>query len=517
MSQRTALIIGAGPAGLTAAFELLERTDIRPVIVEASQAIGGISQTVNYKGNRIDIGGHRFFSKSDRVVQWWLDRLPLDPLAPAAEGRDRLWSTPYSEQQGTMLIRERVSRIYYLRKFFDYPLSLGVATLRNMGLVRTFRIGFSYVLARLFPIRPEKSLEDFFINRFGRELYATFFRDYTEKVWGIKCSKIKPEWGAQRIKGLSITRALAHALRSAAKPPKGADIHQKGTETSLIERFLYPKLGPGQLWEEVARQVVAKGGEIHHGHKVVQVHAEPGRITTVTTEAEDGSRHTWSGDFFFSTMAIKDLVACTSPAPDPEVRRVADGLLYRDFLIVGLLLKKLKLVNTTEIPTENRMIPDNWIYIQDPGLVAGRLQIFNNWSPYMVADRENAWIGVEHFCNVGDALWSMTDAQVAQHAIDELAAIGVLESADVLDRTVVRMEKTYPAYFGTYDELEHVRRWADGFDNLFLLGRNGQHRYNNSDHSMLTAMVAVDNIVEGRRDRTNVWQVNTEQEYHESK
>ena len=517
MSDRTAVIIGAGPAGLTAAFELLERTGYKPVILEATDAIGGISQTVNYKGNRIDIGGHRFFSKSDRVVQWWLDRMPLDPLADAAAGHDRMRSTPYSDDPARLLIRERVSRIYYLRKFFDYPLKLGVATLKNMGLMRTLRIGLSYMRARLLPIKPEKSLEDFFINRFGRELYGTFFKDYTEKVWGIRCSQIRPEWGAQRIKGLSITRALVHALRSLARSKQGGDIHQKEMETSLIERFLYPKFGPGQMWEGVARNVRERGAEIHMGQKVVAIRAEGGRIAEVTTQAPDGTLRSFRGDLFFSTMAVKDLVSCVEPAPEAEVQRVAQGLLYRDFLIVGLLLRKLKLENATTIPTEKKMIPDNWIYIQDPGVVAGRLQIFNNWSPYMVADPENTWIGVEHFCNVGDRLWSMSDEEVARHAIDELAAIGVLDPADILDRTVVRMEKTYPAYFGTYDELDVVRRWADGFDNLYLLGRNGQHRYNNSDHSMLTAMVAVDNIVAGLRDRTNLWQVNTEQEYHESK
>ena len=302
-----------------------------------------------------------------------------------------------------------------------------------------------------------------------------------------------------------------------AKSKGNSDIHQKETETSLIERFLYPKHGPGQLWEEVARQVREKGGEIHAGQKVVAIRSEGGRIVEVTAEAPDGTRRAFTGELFFSTMAIQDLVACAQPAPDPDVQRIAKGLLYRDFLIVGLLLRKLKLENTTRMPTERKMIPDNWIYIQDPGVVAGRLQVFNNWSPYMVADRENAWIGVEHFCNVGDRLWTMSDAEVARHAIEELASIGVIDPADLLDQTVVRMEKTYPAYFGTYDELDRVRAWADGFENLFLLGRNGQHRYNNSDHSMLTAMVAVDNIVSGLRDRTNVWQVNTEQEYHESK
>jgi len=515
VSGKTAVIIGAGPAGLTAALDLLERTDFRPIVLEATDAIGGISQTAHYKGNLMDIGGHRFFSKSRRVMEWWLKRLPLDAMAEAAGERDRLAATRYSDDPGTMLVRQRVSRIYYLGRFFDYPLSLSPATFRNLGFRRTIRIGLGYLRARCFPIREEKSLEDFFVNRFGRELYQTFFRDYTEKVWGLRCSDIRPEWGAQRVKGLSVSRAIGHALRAAVRPRRG-DIRQAGHETSLIERFYYPKRGPGQLWEEVARQVRERGGEIRLQQEVIGLRTEGKRVVEVAARDPRGRTDVVAGDLFFSSMPIRDLIARMDPVPPARVREIAAGLVYRDFIIVGLLLEKLKLRNRTRIPTDHERIPDNWIYVQDPGVQAGRLQIFNNWSPYLSADPDKTWIGVEHFCSVGDGIWSLSDADLARQAVDELHRIGVLDPADVLDHTVIRMEKTYPAYFGTYHELHYVREFTDAFDNLLLVGRNGQHRYNNSDHSMLTALVAVDDLLAGIRDRSHIWQVNAEQEYHES-
>ena len=530
MGQKTAIIIGAGPAGLTAAYELLKRTDIKPIIFESSGDIGGISKTVNYKGNRIDIGGHRFFSKSDRVMDWWRAIMPI-VAAPDTPGesfqityhnqsRDVAKSATAVVDAATtdlvMLVRRRMSRIFFLRKFFDYPVQMNVHTALNLGPIRIIKILLSYAKAMMFPIKEEKSLEDFFINRFGKELYLTFFKDYTEKVWGVPCHEIKPEWGAQRIKGLSITRAVIHAVTSLVR--RDQSLEQKGTETSLIERFLYPKLGPGQLWEEVARQVKEMGGEIHH-HKLcvgVESHGQGVRAATFKdTTTDETSR--FEGDYFFSTMPIKDLIASMGAGVPAPVQRVASGLMYRDFVTVGLLVKKMKVKNTTNIKTANNLVPDNWIYIQERDVKIGRLQVFNNWSPYLVKDQSTVWLGLEYFCNVGDELWSLSDPDFIKLGIHELAKIDIINAADVLDSTILRVEKTYPAYFGSYDEFDVVRDFTDTFSNLFLVGRNGMHRYNNSDHSMLTAMTAVDNIIEGVKSKSNIWSVNTEQEYHEEK
>ncbi|MGA9210942.1 MAG: NAD(P)/FAD-dependent oxidoreductase [Terriglobales bacterium] len=494
-------MIGAGPAGLTAAYELLTRTSLRPIVLERSTYMGGISRTITYKGNRMDIGGHRFFSKSDRVMNWWLEQVPL-----AKNG--------HAGAELAMLLRSRKSRIYFLRKFFDYPIQLTVATLRNLGVRRTVRIGFSYAKSALRPIRPVENLEQFFINRFGRELYLTFFKAYTEKVWGVPCDRISAEWGAQRVKGLSVRKAVAHFLKSGVRR-LSADFKQKSTETSLIEQFLYPRHGPGQMWEEVARKVSMLGGEIITGFEVTGVEACDGRITAVSGTDSAGRQRKFRGDLFFSTMAVKDLVNCLDAPVPRDVREIATGLMYRDFITVGLLLNKLKVRERGD--PFGKLIADNWIYIQEPDVLAGRLQIFNNWSPHLVKDPSKVWLGVEYFCNEGDGLWKRSDDDMARLAIDELAKIGIIESSDVLDSTVARMPKTYPAYLGTYDRFDEVRRFLDGFDNLYLIGRNGMHRYNNQDHSMLTAMTAVDNIIARRADKSNIWAVNTETEYHESK
>ncbi|MBS3909478.1 MAG: NAD(P)/FAD-dependent oxidoreductase [Actinobacteria bacterium] len=516
MNQKTAIIIGAGPAGLTAAYELLKKTGIKPIVLEMTGDIGGISKTVNYKGNRIDIGGHRFFSKSSRVTDWWQTILPLQGR-PASDdlllGRDVALSkekdAPDPEQTDkVMLVRSRLSRIFFLRKFFDYPISLNGNTIKNLGLVRIAKIGASYAKARLSPIKEEKSLEDFFINRFGKELYLTFFKDYTEKVWGVPCGRIKPEWGAQRIKGLSVTRAILHAVRSTVA--KDDSIRQSNTETSLIEQFTYPKFGPGQMWEEVARQVVEAGGELYMRHKVIAVRRSGNLITEVLAEDEAGNSVYFKGDFYFSTMPVKDLIEALGDTVPQAVQEVAGGLLYRDFITVGLLLNKLKIGNETEFKTINNIVPDNWIYIQERDVKLGRLQIFNNWSPYMVADPNTVWIGLEYFCNEGDDLWSQTDDEFAEFAIAELGKIDIIEEHDVLDRTVIRIPKTYPAYFGSYDRFGIIQDFTDSVTNLFLIGRNGMHRYNNADHSMLTAMVAVENLIDGVVSKDNIWAVNTE-------
>jgi protoporphyrinogen oxidase len=520
--QKTAVIMGAGPAGLTAALELLN-VDILPIVIEKSTYMGGISRTINYKGNRMDIGGHRFFSKSDRVMEWWLRVLPLENGAAADDrityhGASRNLSSPQSgpdpqREDRVMLVRNRKSRIYFLSKFFEYPIRLSKDTLIKLGLWRTMRIGFSYLKSALLPIRNVRTLEQFFINRFGKELYLTFFKEYTEKVWGVPCSEISAEWGEQRIKGLSISKTVSHYFRKYLR--RRADISQKTVETSLIEKFLYPKYGPGQMWEEVARQVRLKGGEILTGMEVTDLHMDGDRVIGVTAvDAAAGERKRFTGDYFFSTLPIKELVRSMDREAPPDIREISDGLLYRDFVTVGLLLRKLKI---TETGSYGKLIADNWIYIQEPNVLAGRLQIFNNWSSYMVADPDTVWIGVEYFCCESDAIWKLSDAEMSELAKQELNRIGIIDQVDVLDTTVHRMAKTYPAYFGTYSRFDELRAWLDRIDNLFLIGRNGMHKYNNQDHSMLTAITAVENIVAGRTDKSNIWAVNTEMEYQETK
>jgi protoporphyrinogen oxidase len=573
---KTAIIIGAGPAGLTSALEFLRKTEVIPVILEASQEIGGISRTVRYKGNRMDIGGHRFFSKSDRVMQWWMDLMPPEESAVAPtgvrisyQGKERdlhgdqktvavpaylsdepplrglgpLHHEPPMEEDLengdeavsdqevaavvvthepesddlVMLVRPRKSRIYYLRKFFDYPIKLSKNTIDNLGPVRMSKIGVSYVMSRVKPIKEEKSLEDFLINRFGRELYLTFFKSYTEKVWGTPCDQISAEWGAQRIKGLSLTTALKHFVKKAfsAKPKDdGAskDIAQKGTDTSLIERFLYPKFGPGQLWEHVAELVTAKGGQIHMGWKVDAIIIEGKQVVAVEAVRDTGERRRFEGDYFISTMPMRELVTAMRTEVPAAVAEVSAGLQYRDFITVGVLANKL---DVTE--PDGGLIKDTWIYIQEPDVTIGRLQIFNNWSPYMLSDPTKVWIGLEYFCYDTDPLWAMEDEALKKFAAGELEKIGILKTAEVLDSHVVRVPKTYPAYFGTYDRFDELKTWTDSFENLFLVGRNGMHKYNNQDHSMLTAMAVVDGVAAGHVDKSQIWNINTEQEYHEEK
>jgi protoporphyrinogen oxidase len=591
---KVAVIIGAGPAGLTAGLELLRRTDIVPVILEASEEIGGISRTIRYKGNRMDIGGHRFFSKSDRVMQWWMELMPPELSAPSVagagaaaggqaaaeteisyQGKRRVVSVPAhpaeepplrglgpllgdaddeveaededdaerseadvvetvvvtepADPDLVMLIRPRRSRIYYLRKFFDYPITLTANTLKNLGAVRMVRVGTSYALSRVRQIKPEKSLEDFLINRFGRELYLTFFKSYTEKVWGTPCHEISAEWGAQRIKGLSLTTAVKHFVKKAlhgrrkaatgAGPGGGHDIAQKGTDTSLIERFMYPKFGPGQLWEHVAELVQQKGGAVHMGWNVDRVNFAEGagegdglRVESIEAVHESGERRTFAGDYFFSTMPMRELVRAMQTTVPANVLEVSDGLQYRDFITVGLLADRLKVKEP-----DGGLLKDTWIYIQEPDVLLGRLQIFNNWSPYLVSDATKVWIGLEYFCYETDDLWKMPDEELKRFAIAEVAKIGILEADAVSDAHVVRVPKTYPAYFGTYDRFDELKAFTNRIENLFLVGRNGMHKYNNQDHSMLTAMHVVDGLVAGKVEKAALWEINTEQEYHEEK
>jgi protoporphyrinogen oxidase len=512
--QKVAIIAGAGPAGLTAALELLRQSDITPIVIEADTQVGGISKTINYRGNRMDLGGHRFFSKSDWVMRWWQEILPV------AEGQTQPSRALRIHYQGgsrdltpeelapassdaIMLVRQRLSRIFYRRRFFDYPLTLNASTIKNLGLAEALKMGLSYGQAQLKSRSPEITLEDFLINRFGTRLYRTFFKDYTEKVWGVPCEEISAEWGAQRIKGLSVAKVIAHALSS---PFRGSsDAAQKGTETSLIERFLYPKFGPGQMWEEVARRVTALGGVIHLRQRVVGIDRVADKVASVEVLDEAaGAVRRMPCDHFLSTIAVKDLVAMLKP-DNARIARIADGLPYRSFMTVGLLLRSMR----------GRPAPaDNWIYIQEPDVRIGRLQIFNNWSPALVADPRTVWLGLEYFCDQGDDLWVMEDERFLDFATGELEKIGLIERKDVIGGTLVRVPRAYPAYFGAYNQFAYLRNYLDQFSNLYPIGRNGMHRYNNQDHSMLTANAAVDAIAR-RALKEQIWNINAEESYHE--
>lgn len=456
-------------------------------------------------------------------MRWWMDVMPVD----AAQGeshtityrnqtREVTSSANTAGPDRVMLIRNRKSRIYFLRQFFDYPIRLSTATLKQLGVARTIKIGLSYTKSAMHQVKPERSLEQFLINRFGRELYLTFFKSYTEKVWGVPCSQISAEWGAQRIKGLSVISAIRHFLKNIGGKKPAADIAQKGTETSLIEKFMYPKLGPGQLWEYVAEDVKASGGTVRTECNVIGLHTDGNKIISAEIEnTATGRRETIAADYFFSTMPIQELMRSLDAAVPPGVLEVSEGLIYRDFITVGLLLNKLKI--NDRHPGSTRLLSDNWIYIQEPDVLVGRMQIFNNWSPYLVADPDKVWIGLEYFCYETDPIWKLSDAEMIGLAKKEMAKIGIIEESEVLDGCVIHVPKTYPAYFGAYERFDEIKTWINRFENLFLIGRNGMHKYNNQDHSMLTAMTAVDNIIEGRIDKTNIWDLNTEMEYHESK
>ena len=532
--MKRVVIIGAGPAGLTAAKELLAGNEPYDItILEESNEIGGISRTVRYEGNRMDIGGHRFFSKSDEIMQRWAQWMPLQG-APSFDdaklGREKPLAQggPDPEKEDrVMLVRDRVSRIYYGNHFFDYPISMKWETIRNMGFATTMKAGFSYLKAMVAK-RPETNLENFYINRFGKVLYSMFFEGYTEKLWGRHPSQISADWGAQRVKGLSIMGVLKNAFQKLL-PKKRSNAE---VETSLIEEFWYPKYGPGQLWETVESNCEAAGVKVLTDARVVEVRQTDGAVSSVVYEDSEGNRTELSGDQFISSMPVKDLVnAIDAAGADPEavdskpapadMTEVANGLPYRDFVTVGLLVKHLKLKNTTSIPTLGNppIVPDCWIYVQDPGYKVGRLQIFNNWSPYLVKDVDDTvWIGLEYFCEEGDSFWNMSEEDVTKFAISELTRMRVINGPDeVIDSHRERVRKAYPAYFDTYEHMDELIEYLDGFGNLYCVGRNGQHRYNNMDHSMATAMEAVGNIKTGKTSKKNVWSVNTEKSYHEEK
>ena len=514
--MKKVVVIGAGPAGITAAYELIKKGGYDVTLLEQSEVFGGISKTVNADGNRMDIGGHRFFSKDKRVTEWW--SIFLKPQGKPSKddillGRDKELAPGGVDPETddlVMLKRERVSRIYYNNALFDYPVSLSLNTLRNMGMITTIKAGFSYI-ATIFKKLPEENLENFYINRFGKVLYSMFFEGYTEKLWGRHPREISAEWGAQRVKGLSVIAVLKDIFGKLFK------VKGRKVETSLIERFEYPKYGPGQLWTVVTDEIKRLGGTVLTGKKVLQIESdENGKIKRVICSDNTG----FDCDELISSMPVKDLVIALKDVPE-VVGQIAIGLPYRDFQTVGVLIPadKLLLRNSGKTPTVGGITPDCWIYVQDTSVSLGRIQIFNNWSPYMVKEFDkHVWLGLEYFCSEGDESWEKSDNECIDFALKELIQIGVISSAsDVLATHRERVEKAYPAYFDTYSEFNTLRENLDTIPNLYCVGRNGQHRYNNMDHSMLTAFEAVDCIITENDNKAAVWNVNTEEEYHETK
>ncbi|MFA5131637.1 MAG: NAD(P)/FAD-dependent oxidoreductase [Patescibacteria group bacterium] len=487
--EKYAIIIGAGPAGLSAAYELLAKTDIKPIIIERDSQVGGISKTINYKGWRFDVGPHRFFTKSPVVSALWERILP--------------------KAKGEFLDVKRLTRIHYQDNFFDYPIKLSVKNLKKLGLKKIERIISGYISVRLKPIKPEISLEDFFINRFGRELYLTFFKSYTEKIWGEDCAQIPKSWGAQRIKNLSIKKIITEYFK------KSFRFNYHSRETSLIDNFSYPKLGAGEMYERMADIITERGGQIILNSDVLALKVEGGKLISVnawnplTQEISN-----YSGDYYFSTQALQDLIAKTEAAP-MEIKKIASGLVYRNLILVALIYNKLNISSGPNKKNSSPLISDNWIYIHDEGVKIGRLDIFNNFSPALLKEGDKILLGAEFFCNADDELWSANDESLINLARVELEKIGIASSTDFYDGTVYRQAQAYPAYFGTYNRFPELRNYLDSISNLYLIGRNGQHRYNNMDHSILSALTAVDNIARGQIDKSNIWAVNTEDDYHE--
>ena len=518
MTSKKVIIIGAGPAGLTAAYELLkDKEGYEVIVLEESNCFGGISRTVKYKGNRMDMGGHRFFSKVKEVNDWWENMLPIQGAKPKDDSildRDIDIKDGGPDPEKTdrvMLRRHRVSRILFMNKFYDYPISMKKETFTNMGFINTVSCGLSYLAAMLHKL-PENNLENFYINRFGRKLYSMFFEYYTENLWGRHPNEIDASWGNQRVKGLSISAVIKDILS------KIFNKKDRKVETSLIEEFSYPKLGPGQLWEVTAEEIKKLGGTILMNSQVIKIHKDVDNKVTGVTYIAEGTEYELQGDIVISSMPLKDLVVGMNDVPEEELK-IAKGLPYRDYMTVGVLVKKLNLENKTNIKTIGNIVPDCWVYVQDRNVKMGRFQIYNNWSPYMVQDLENTvWLGLEYFVQEGDEYWTMEDRAFSDFAVGEMIQLGLISSKeDLIDYHVERVKKAYPAYFDTYDEIDKVIEYISTIPNLYCVGRNGQHRYNNIDHSMCTSFEAVKNIKAGTTDKSNVWAVNTEEEYHEEK
>lgn len=513
------VIIGGGPAGITAAFELSKEKEMQVTLVEKESYIGGISATLDFDGNKVDMGPHRFFTKSERVQKLWESVLPLQG-APAIDDIELEHNLPLSKlpdapnpeiTDDVLLNRPRLTRIYYRKKFFDYPVSLSLNTLLGLGFTNVFMIGISYLMSCIFK-RKENSLEDFFINRFGTRLYETFFKDYTEKLWGVSCKDIPAEWGAQRVKGISVIRIVKEIL---GKLFLGKRFKTK--QTSLIESFYYPKLGSGQMYKKMADIAEKNGADISLNSNVERINVENNRVKSVVIN-KNGKKDEIICDNFISSMPVKELIAKINGEIPQRVADTAKNLPYRNVRLAAFLLKKLKLKNTTKIKTYNNLIPDVWIYIQEKGVRAGRMEIINNFSPYLVSNNKNqVCITVEYFCSDTDDIWQQNDENFLDMALGELIQMNIAQKEDFIGRKSFKISKAYPAYFGSYKDFEIIKEYINSVENLYPVGRNGMHKYNNMDHSILTALETVDCIISPLNNKKSVWNVNTEQDYQEEK
>lgn len=513
MSKKKVVIIGAGPAGLTCAYELLKKDKKYEVIIlEAEKQVGGISKTINYRGNRMDLGGHRFFSKEEKINRIWEEVLPIqgkkskeDKILNIEKKLKKGGPDPEKKEK-VFLIRNRVSTIYYNKKFFDYPISLNIELFRKLGMKTTIESGFSY-LKSIVVKKEENNLENFYINRFGKKLYQIFFKSYTKKLWGKSPKELSADWGSQRVKNLSLLKVLKNAIY------KKLHVQEKNQETSLIEQFYYPKYGPGQMWEEMSSLIEKKGGKIITNAKVIKIEKKDSKIKSITY-IHNKKEKKLAADVFISSTSLKDLVEMTNDIPK-KIYDIAHNLPYRDFITVGLVVKKLNIKNETKMKTISNRIPDCWIYIQEKNIKMGRIQVFNNWSYYLVKDPENTIsLGLEYFCNENDEMWQMKDQEFINFAIKELVKMNLIDKEDVICSHIERVKKAYPAYFGTYEKIDEVIEYINTLDNFYSIGRNGQHRYNNMDHSMATAIEVV-NVLEEKKEKSAIWKVNTEKSYME--
>ena len=509
-NKKTAVIIGAGPAGLSAAYSLIDKTDIIPIIIEKDDVVGGISKTVFYDNNGTDIGPHRFFTKSQEVMDFITSFLPLqgkpakDDILLNREFEESAGSNPETEDL-VLLKRKRFSRIYYLKKFFDYPISLKPRLFFNLGLIRTLKIGFSYIKS-CFVKRKEVSLEDFMINHFGKVLYELFFEKYTQKVWGKHPSDIPKDWGSQRIKGVSLFKILLKAVLAPFNK-----ILKKESERSLVEEYYYPKFGASQLWNLMAEKIINAGGQIKLNSKVERFYNDDKQIYSVVLDNGEEIK----ADYVISSMPIKDLINGMQYVPD-NVKQIADNLEYRNYILVSLLANKINLKNDTKYPTINDIAPDSWIYMQEEDIVAGRLHIMNNFTPYVIEDYKNkVLINLEYFCSEGDELWTKSQNDMINFGISELEKLNILTKDDVINSKYISVDKAYPAYFGAYKDFDTVKDFLNKFNNIYCIGRNGQHKYNNMDHSILSGLKVAEAIK--AEDENLLWDVNTDKDYQETK
>lgn len=517
MSKKRIVIIGAGPAGLTAAYELLRRAGdfFEVIVLESETAVGGLAKAIVYNGKILDVGGHRFFSRDEVIPGWWRNIMPLqgkpspDDVLP---GRNKVFDKNGPDPQTSddvMLVRDRYSSIIYEGKMFDYPVNLSFETLKKFGLTTAFAVSRSYIKESISQKKRIRTLEDYYRSHFGEKLYSMFFEGYTEKVWGKHPAEISPDWGVQRIKGLTGVSVVIDGIKNML-----GKRDENTRQDSLIKSFMYPKYGPGQFWEKVAQEVTRLGGYIITDCRVTGLLCK-GRQAKTAQCLVKGQQMNLSGDVFMSSMPISELInSMTGVTISQNTLSIANGLPYRSLISVGIEAKRINLPENEKVKTLNGISPDCWLYVQDRSVKIGRIQIYNNWSPYLSPNsKERIWLAAEIFCNENDMFWNMNENQITEMAIRDLEKLGLLNRSDVTDRCAYRIAKAYPAYFGTYEEFGTIRRYLDEFSNLYCIGRNGQHKYYNMDQAMMTAIEAVSNILVGSGDKSNVWDIEKRRKY----